>query len=299
MLRATTTGISRYTARRINVRSSTSSTQSVLLPFLYPSSIPRNPRWLRNASTTAKTSSLPGSPSAQQNTTNRERPYSTYPSIPIPDGIEDVNGIYLRTGRPDGGALDAHTYQPARPTADAPSLVIVDTPRLPDTPRKKPRIINGISEDKHELLATYEACVKVGRIARAQLMLNAITSMLDRSSPLLAGAHNTFLKALLQRALVGSNQDSLRVFFTWYEDTMRRELGITGDATTMALLLQGSLAVKETGLRDRYVRRYIEQWKEQGREIKDVFALSIMADDQVVEVCQVNLLAYLFIAIGY
>jgi DNA-directed RNA polymerase len=73
----------------------------------------------------------------------------------------------------------------------------VDTPRLADSIRRKPRIINGISEDKHELLATYEACVKVGRIARAQLMLNAITGMLDKTSPLLTKAHNTFLKALL------------------------------------------------------------------------------------------------------
>lgn len=196
-----------------------------------------------------------------------------------------MNGIYLRTGRPDGNALDATNYQP-RPAGDAPSLVIVDTPRLADSVRRKPRIINGISEDKHELLATYEACVKVGRIARAQLMLNAITSMLDNSSPLLMNAHNTFLKALLQRALVGSNQDSLRVFFTWYEDTMKRELGMLGDPTTTALLLRGSLAVGEAALRDRYVRKYVDQWKGHGREVKDVFALELMTDEQVVEVSQ-------------
>ena len=170
---------------------------------------------------------------------------------------------------------------------ETPSLVIVDTPQLPITVRRKPRVIQGVSEDKHEALSTFGACVKVGRIARAQLILNTITNLLDRDSLLLVGAHNTFLRALLQRALAEKSQDSLRVFFAWYEDTMKRDLEIVGDATTIALLLEGSLAVKEAVLSNRYIRQWVNHWKDRGMAIKDVFAQPNLTDNQVIAVSQV------------
>jgi hypothetical protein len=74
---------------------------------------------------------------------------------------------------------------------------------------------------------------------------------------------------------------------------MRRELGLLGDATTIALLLQGSLALGGIALRDRYIRKYIDQWKEQDREMKEVFALSLLTDEEVVEISQVKFPAYL------
>jgi DNA-directed RNA polymerase len=118
-------------------------------------------------------------------------------------------------------------------------------------------------------------------------MLNMITTLLDTSSPVLLGAHNTFLKALLNRALAEKNQDSLRVFFAWYEDNMKRELNLTGDATTMALLLQGSLAVDITAISKRYVQQYVTFWKEHGREVKEIFALDMLSVDKVIEISRV------------
>ncbi|KAI5849215.1 hypothetical protein BZA05DRAFT_402593 [Tricharina praecox] len=290
MLRATTTRISQYTtAQRHNIRPSSSSpTRSVLLPFLYPSSC-HTPAWLRHASTSKPAAAPAGTaaPAATQpNPASRDRAYSTHSSIPIPDGIPSIEGVYMRTGTGTGsGPMSPPGFIPGRST-DAPSLVIVDTPQLPITARRKPRIIQGVSEDKHEALATFEACVKVGRIARAQLILNMITNVLDRDSPLMVGAQNTFLRALLQRALAENNQDSLRVFFAWYEDTMKRDLEILGDSSTYALLLEGSLAVKERTLSQRYIRQYVNHWKERGMAIKDVFAQPILTDEQVIAVAQ-------------
>jgi len=289
MLRATSSRISQYTAtQRNNIRPLNSSpARSGLLPFLYPPSY-NTPAWFRYASTSKAAAApagiaTPAVGTTQSGPSSRERSYSTHLGIPIPEGIPSLEGVYMRTG---AGHMGRAGFLPGRAT-ETPSLVIVDTPQLPITARRKPRIIQGISEDKHEALATFDACVKVGRIARAQLILNMITHILDRDSPLLIGAHNTFLRALLQRALAENNQDSLRVFFAWYEDTMKRDLEILGDAMTYALLLEGSLAVKEPQVSKRYIRKYVNHWKDRGVSIKDVFAQPVLTDEQVILASQV------------
>jgi DNA-directed RNA polymerase len=271
MLRAASCKIFQCTFVGNNFRHSTPK-QTLFLPSLYLS-VPS--RRVLNSSIVSSIE-LPPIPSVPH------RSHSTTAChVPMPDTLVSIDGGYNPCSNPVGSKY-RHTE-----LVDGPSLLIVDTPRLRDTVKKKARIIDGISEDKHEVLATFEACIRVGRIARAQLMLNTITTLLDHTSPLLVGAHNTFLKALLNRALAESNQDSLRVFFTWYEDTMKRELNIFGDATTMALLMEGSFAVTEKRHGNRYVQQYFSQWKEQGRDINDVFALSILSNEHVIAVAQV------------
>ena len=123
-------------------------------------------------------------------------------------------------------------------------------------------------------------------------MLNMITNLLDNASPLLIGAHNTFLGALLSRALADGSQDSLRVFFTWYEDTMKRELNLTGDAMTMALLLEGSFAVAEENHGVRLVQAYVNHWREQRRDINEVFGSSIVSEEHIVRICKVRVIFF-------
>lgn len=255
MLRAATNKIPHYTSLRRNLR-----------PLSICPPAPRGSRWVHSSSTSDPPSS-----------TAPHRTYSTATyNIPLPDtSFAGIDGNYL-IGKP---------FAAGRP--DEPALLIVDTPKLRETIKRKGRYLAGISEDKHEVLSTFEACIKVGRIARAQLMLNMITSLLDSASPLLIGAHNTFLRALLNRALADRSQDSLRVFFTWYEDTMKRELNITGDAMTTALLLEGSFAVAEENHGARLVQAYVNYWKEQGRDIKDVFESSIVSEEHIVRICKV------------
>ncbi|KAF8537956.1 hypothetical protein BDD12DRAFT_743411 [Trichophaea hybrida] len=269
----------RATRRRISLsillrRPHPPSPALLFLPFLYLP-LSRNIQWLQNS---LSVSAIKPSP-------NPLRPRRTYSTttchVPLPDTLVGIDGGYNPGSIPVG--LNGRDIT----SVEGPSLLIVDTPRLRDTVKKKARIIGGISEDKHEVLATFEACIRVGRIARAQLMLNTITNLLDITSTLLVGAHNTFLKALLNRALAENSQDSLRVFFTWYEDTMKRELNISGDATTMGLLMEGCFAVAEKRHGTRYIQRYFNYWKEQGRDINEVFALSILSDEHVIAVAKI------------
>ena len=142
------------------------------------------------------------------------------------------------------------------------------------------------------MLSTFEACIRVGRIARAQLMLKVITEIIDRESPLLLGAHNMFLKALLGRAVAEKSKDSegIRIFFGWYEDQMKRILELKGDATTFALLLEGSVILSEEdpALGKRYIAQYVEQWKSMNMDIVRVLELQILSDAHVLKIAQVR-----------
>lgn len=121
-------------------------------------------------------------------------------------------------------------------------------------------------------------------------MLRSLTAAFEKTSPLLLVAHNTFLQALLKRAMSENTQDSLRSFFSWYEDNMKRELQLTGDATTIALLLKGSFAVQPHAHSHRYIQQYIQLWKDADRNLEDVLVLDILEADQAIQVAKVRIM---------
>lgn len=283
MLRAASGRLPRYAIQQ-RFHSRPSIAEPLLLPFLCPA-ISTSSRWLRNSSTDA---------AADTNPTSTARP-PAYSTVPFPDLLPSLDGDFAKTNGMDVFGTQQNETSGAQPPEA--NLVIVDTPVLRDTVRRKARMVAGISENKHEVLATFEACIRVGRIARAQLMLTVITNQFDRKSPLLIRAHNMFLKALLGRAVAEKSHysDGLRVFFSWYQDKMMRELGLTGDATTFAFLLEASVlvAIDDPPLGKRYMVEYVEMWKGLGRDIMRVFDLNILPGNHIITVAQVRHIQHL------
>lgn len=155
-------------------------------------------------------------------------------------------------------------------------VIILGTPVI--TPEHTPRMRN-----KNELHATLSACLSTGHLVRAHLILSQMSLMMDRDTPILINAHNLFLEVLLNKA---SKSQDLRVFFVWYEDKMRVQYSITGDATTFALLLKAGLKTDPLQAQ-MYLKKYVEEWRETGQGIGDVLVLPILTDEEVIKIAKV------------
>jgi len=147
-----------------------------------------------------------------------------------------------------------------------------------------------ILSDKDEVFATFHACLATGSILRAQLMLEQITKKCreEGDTTVLIDAHNAFLKGLLDRQRdVGGLRD-LKLLFMWFENKMRPEYSIKGDATTFALLLKASFAIPDAMPKKKYLMEYVTLWKYDNGNILDVLESPLLSDKEVLEIAKVG-----------
>ncbi|TGZ84706.1 DNA/RNA polymerase [Ascodesmis nigricans] len=220
---------------------------------------------------------------------NARRNYVTSPQVPSFSN----NRFQLLNGEWIGGRDSAHrppTAAPLRKRLSEPSLLILEHPK-PQTELTERQTLtrrrHGISKSSDELLATYEACIRVGRVARAQLMLNEITRLLSDHTGLLVNAHNSFLRALLKRAQAEKSEDNVRALFSWYEDTMVRKFGISPDATTMALLFSASLQMSAHLVGERHIKRWAAEWEERGHKVTEIIEIDALPAEEAIRVARI------------
>lgn len=283
MLRAATRRAVRpSTTAAVARRSRPATTESpLLLPFLYPPTCTQSLYAIRESSSKATAG-------------DARRNYATPAAQPSVNNAR----IQLMSGEWIGGydpmtASKRTVAPPPRKTSSKPSLLILDHPKQSDGTYKRAgighRTRSGIAKNYDELLVTYEACIHVGRIARAQLMLNEITRLLADHTGLLVTAHNAFLKALLKRAQAEKTEDNIRVLFSWYEDTMVRKFDISPDATTMALLFSASLQLSAHLVGERYIKRWASEWEESGHKVKEILDVDVLTPEESIRVARVSL----------
>ena len=147
-----------------------------------------------------------------------------------------------------------------------------------------------ILSDKEEVFATLHACIATGSIFRAQLMLEQITKkcLEEGDTTVLVRAHNAFLKALLDRQSDVDSLRDLKALFMWFENKMRSEYMIKGDATTFALLFKASLAIPETMPKNKYLKEYVALWKYCNGNIIDVLESPLLSNEEVLEIAKVR-----------
>lgn len=147
-----------------------------------------------------------------------------------------------------------------------------------------------ILSDKEEVFANFYACIATGSVFRAQLMLEQITKKCieEGDTTVLVGAHNAFLKALLDRRSDFGSLRDLKTLFMWFENKMRAEYSIKGNATTFALLLKASLAIPEEMLKKSYLTGYVALWKYRDRNIIDVLENPLLSNEEVLEITKVR-----------
>ena len=147
-----------------------------------------------------------------------------------------------------------------------------------------------ILSNKNEVFATFHACLATGSMFRAQLMLEQITKKCkeEGDTAVLVDAHNAFLKGLLNQQSDVGVLHSLKLFFMWFENKMRSEYSIKGDATTFALLLKASFDIPNESARKRYLMEYVTLWKYDNPDILDVLENPLLSDPDVLEIAKVR-----------
>ncbi|KAL1902487.1 DNA-directed RNA polymerase [Sporothrix stenoceras] len=115
----------------------------------------------------------------------------------------------------------------------------------------------GIPGDLDEMLSVLDACLQVGKLDRAALVLKRL-SQPGFSTPDvdIVELHNRYLRAVVDQLLVEPDQATAEELHKWYELEMRGKLG-QQTPETIAYMLKASLLTAHGARRERLVDRYM------------------------------------------
>ena len=132
-------------------------------------------------------------------------------------------------------------------------LVVKDSPPRPARGRINP---SGIPGDVEEMLSVFDACLQVGKLDRAALVLNRFARMDVLTALDQIRLHNRYLRARLQQIQDEPGLNKAEDLHKWYELRIRgQELPQT--AETIACMLKASLLTARGSRLERLVDRYM------------------------------------------
>lgn len=166
------------------------------------------------------------------------------------------------TSSPSSSSSSSHTAVPSplplwelRPYNLHSPLILQDV-EVPATLRQK---INtrGIPGDVDEMMSVLDACLRVGKLDRAALVLKRLSQPGFSAPDIdLVDLHNRYLKAVVDQLLVEPDQATAEELHKWYELEMRgKEVQQTPE--TIAYMLKASLLTAHGARRERLVDRYM------------------------------------------
>lgn len=173
----------------------------------------------------------------------------------------DVNLGALGYGGQMGNAPGSLGFQaPQPPYAQSfrsfdPSMPIV----LPEPAESRPMTRmnkNGIPGDTEDLVSVFEACIRVGKLDRASLVLKRVNMHPSISNEERILLHNMYLRSNLQQMRVTPDPKQLEHLHQWYELQIRNT-GLPHTAETVACMLKASLLSERGARLDRLVKRYM------------------------------------------
>ena len=132
------------------------------------------------------------------------------------------------------------------------------------TAPQKYRVSAGVGGDLHEMQSVFEACLQVGRIERAGVILKRMSKIDDLSPTELLYLNNLYLRAAVEQIMLEPSQTALQSLHKWYELEVRLK-GLPQDIETVAYMVKASLqspAGKGKGKRERLVQRYMDMLDE-------------------------------------
>jgi DNA-directed RNA polymerase, mitochondrial len=166
---------------------------------------------------------------------------------------------------------------------DPSSVIIFDPPSIVSTATSK---ASTRASHIDALEANFHACVRVGRLARAQVLLLQMQKDHSASHSQLLCAHNTFIKALITRLSHQAVTD-MELVFKWYESKMKAA-DFEGDATTFALMLKSCVQMADEEEAAEKATKIVQEWKDRGLPIERVLESSDLTNSEVVRISQVG-----------
>ncbi|KAJ4120133.1 DNA-directed RNA polymerase [Fusarium equiseti] len=130
---------------------------------------------------------------------------------------------------------------------------------IPEPPEARPfgKINNkGIPGEVEEMIPVFDACVRVGKLERAALVLKRLNSTGLIPGEEMIILHNQYLRASLDQMRTTPDRKEAEMLHKWYELQIRNQ-DLPQTAETIACMLKASL-LSERGLRlERLVNRYM------------------------------------------
>ena len=240
------------------------TTDQLYLPWLCPTynASQRNRRWF-----VADAGAQVGGPRPRRNSQDApSRPtrralatatgYMPMDDIPF-EGMGPMppsGGSRLGYGFADGNGLS--TLDPYR----SPSQPLQLGGSLSVPPQRYTKNSKGIIGSISEIQSVFNACLQVGRIERAGVILQRIAKIdgLDRSE--LLAFHNQYLRAAVEQIMVNPTSKSMQELHKWYELRIRLP-GVPQNTDTVAYMIKASLQAP-LDKRERLVRRYMDMLDE-------------------------------------
>ena len=114
----------------------------------------------------------------------------------------------------------------------------------------------GIPGDTEDMLAVFDACIRVGKLDRAALVLKRFNAMGVLSGEERILLNNQYLRASLQQMRSSPDRKQAEQLHKWYELQIRSKR-LPHTAETIACMLKASLLSERGSRLDRLVKRYM------------------------------------------
>lgn len=228
--------------------------------------------------------------------------------IPFEKGQPSEDSIPFESGQPSEDFIPFESEQPSedfiplvkgQPSENSTSLVkeppFLGSPHESLVERPKPLILDtscitsaaafrthdGISGDLNEIHQTLRACLQVGRLERAAVLVRRLNLLYKPSAPALLVAHTEYMRELVWRITKTKDQQMLQDLQKWFEVDMRRKR-VQPDTMTYALMIQASLSGDNHKAIARSILRYRHLAEKAGVHHETLMTvLSLLEDNQL------------------
>ena len=146
--------------------------------------------------------------------------------------------------------------------------IVIDT--SVQNPAQKIKVSNGIQGTEVDLLQHLHTSLQVGRLTRAEAIIERLGEKSAPDSPVLLHAHTAYLEESLRTvALHGRGRkarETLEKMQRWFEVEVRSN-GVVIDVKMLVVMIRASIKALDGPRRDRTIRRYAELGREMGDDI--------------------------------
>jgi len=146
------------------------------------------------------------------------------------------------------------------------------------------RTSQAVGGELHEILSVLDACLQVGRIERAGVIIRRIATLQTLNSEEMLRLHNQYLKVSLENIQANPSESAAQALHKWFELEIRNK-DIQMNAETIAYMLQASLQSPPGSRRDRLVRRYMDMV--QGDAGLEVLGTGILTAEELAHITQI------------
>ena len=136
-----------------------------------------------------------------------------------------------------------------------------------------------MGSDPRELYQNLYACLRVGRLDRASVILERLTAVYKPNAPEVVDAHNIYLQTLFELSQQDPKPNSMAAIEKWHGHDLLRT-GLTPNAQTYVILLRSAMNLVEASEQEAAVQRLIAMAHAQGEDILDEVNASAEFSDE-------------------